>query len=85
MLVDAAAVFGEDGEVDGLGLRAFFQEGDFGFERVFGEVEEFVFGVLGEFLGGHGGVAAEVAGLRCQKRISYNRCCLKEKRMHVLT
>ena len=65
MLVDATAVFREDGEVDGLGLGAFFEQGDFSFEGVFGEVEEFVFGVLGEFLWGEGCVAAEVARLRC--------------------
>lgn len=43
----AAAVLGEDGEVDVKVLGFFFEDGDFGFEGVFVHVREFVFGVGG--------------------------------------
>ena len=52
---DAAAVVGEDGEVDGGVLGLFFEGGDGGLEGVFGKVAEFVAAVGGEgerFFGG---------------------------------
>lgn len=65
VFVDAPAVFGQDGEVDGGGLRAFFERGDGGFEQGFVQVGELVFGVGWEVVGGLVGVFAEVAGT-CQ-------------------
>ena len=52
VFVDAAAIFGEDGEVDVEVLGAFFEESDFAFEGGFVHVGEFVFGVGGEVFGG---------------------------------
>lgn len=48
---DAAAVFGEDGKLDGDVLVFFFERGDGGFEGGFVDVGEFVFGVGGEGVG----------------------------------
>ena len=48
VFVDAAAVFGEDGEVDVEVLGFLFEGGDFGFQGFFGHVGKFVFGVDGK-------------------------------------
>ncbi len=48
VFVNAAAVFGEDGEIDVEVLGFFFEDGDFAFEGDFVHVGEFVFGVGGE-------------------------------------
>lgn len=52
VFVDAPPVFGQDGEVDGDGLRAFFERGDGAFEEGFVQVGELVFGVSWEVVGG---------------------------------
>lgn len=60
----APPVVGKDGEVDWGGLRALFEGGDGGFEELFVEVGELVFGVGGEVAGwGLGWVVGEVAGV----------------------
>ena len=74
MFVDAAAVLGEDGEVDVEVLRFFFENGDFGFEGFFGHIGEFVFGVGGEIFCGL--VFAEIAALVLN--IGLNFCIFNE-------
>lgn len=52
VLVDAAAVFCENGEVDVEVLGFLFEDGDFSFESVLVHVGEFVFGIGGEVVCG---------------------------------
>ena len=59
----APSVVADDAEVDGRGLRAFFERGDGAFEHGLVEVVEFVFGVEGEVVRYLFGIFAQVAVL----------------------